>query len=220
MRSLDGTAERDAIEDAFASHGMARAVEEFPQGCGVFVGECGVLLPRQRDDGFDVLRGAAWIGDKLARSDGDLARGHVFIRGCDDAGVLRLGEGALPQDLIVPQEVSVERRATVRGDGSGDAIVVLGITLRLLERLLAARRAAAEIRELWVFAIMRLHDLLAHDGHEVRGAIAEVLPHFFIADAGVRVRCGAHVCCRHDVTSVALQAEPCGIDLPRRPAIA
>ena len=46
VRSLDGTAERDAVEDAFAGHGMAWSVEEFLQCRRVFIGECGVLLPR------------------------------------------------------------------------------------------------------------------------------------------------------------------------------
>ncbi len=38
VRGLNGTAERDAIEDALASYGVARSVEEFSEGSGVCVG--------------------------------------------------------------------------------------------------------------------------------------------------------------------------------------
>ena len=220
VRGLDGTAERNAIEKALASHGMVRAVEEFSQGRCVFVGERGILLPRQCDDGLDVLRGAARIGDELACRQRNFPRRHVFIRRSDDVGILLLGERAFLQDLIVPQEVGMQRCAAVRSDGSRDAIVVLRITLRLLQRLLTARRATAEIRKLRCFPVMRSHDLLSHDRHEMRGAIAEVLPYFLVANAGVGIRSGTHVRCRHRVTCAARTRETARIDLPRRPAIA
>ena len=108
----------------------------------------------------------------------------------------------------------------MRGDGSGDAIIVLGITLCFLQGLLAACGPAAEIRELWGFAIMRLHDLFAHDGHEMRGAITKILPHFFIANTRVGVRCGAHVRRGHGVSTSARSGQVTGVDLPRSAAIA
>ena len=220
VRGLDGTAERNAIEDAFASHGMARSVEEFAQRRGVFVGKRHVLFPRQRDHRLDVLGTAARVGDELTRRCRYFARRHEFIRGRDDAGVLRLGEGTLLQELIVPQEVGVQRRAAMRGDARGDAVVILGITLRLLQRLLTAGRTAAEIGKLRILPIIGAHDLLARERHEVRGAEAEILPHFPIADTGVGVRRGAHVSRRHRETRGARPREAAGVDAPGGAAVA
>ena len=88
---------------------------------------------------------AARVGNELAGDRRDFPRGHVFVRRGDDGAFLRLRERALLENLIVPQKVGVQRRAAMRRDGGGDAIVILWITLRFLERLLAARRAATEI---------------------------------------------------------------------------
>jgi len=47
---FDGTAERNAVEDAFAGHGMPRSVEEFAERRRVLVGQRRVLFSRERDD--------------------------------------------------------------------------------------------------------------------------------------------------------------------------
>src|SRR4051812_17600835 len=138
MRGFERAADRDAVKDALAGDGMARPAEQFAQRAGVLGRERRVLLQREGDDRLDILASAARIGDELAADRRNLPRGHVLISGRDDIVVLRFGERAFRQYLIVPEEVRVQRRAAMRRDGGSDSIVILGITLRLLERLLAA----------------------------------------------------------------------------------
>jgi hypothetical protein len=189
----DGAAKRDAVENAFAGDGVAGTVEEFAERIGVSGREGRIFFQRERDDGLDVFGVAARIGDELAGDGGGFARSHVIVARGDDGGFLLFGERSFFEDLVVPEEVGVERSAAMRGYRGDDAVVVFGVALRFLQALLSAGGATVEIGELRGFSVVGGDDLFGGDRHEVGGAIAEVFPDLGIADAGVGVGGGAHV---------------------------
>ena len=69
---------------------------------------------------------------------------------------------------------SLQVRDVIRGRAGHDAVVIVGITLRFGETLLAAGGAAVPVSELRGLAVERLNDELRIDRHFVDGAVGPV----------------------------------------------
>ena len=88
------------------------------------------------------------------------------------------------QRLPVPEKVGVQRGARVRRNGGKDRVAVLGVALREHHPLLTAGGAAKKVGEARTPPVCGRRERAPGRHRQVRRAVAEILPHLGIADAG------------------------------------
>jgi len=85
------------------------------------------------------------FGHAFACQHGHLPRSHVVNTSLLDVGFLRVCEGTLFENLVVPEEIGVQRSSAVGGNIGRNPVIILGITLRFLQSLLTTGRATVKI---------------------------------------------------------------------------